>query len=250
MKKTLTVIVPALNEEAHIEDTVDNIISAIGNRFSDYEILLFDDGSTDQTGGIMDRLAKETPAITSIHNETNRGFGYSSNKGVELATMDYVATLPGDNEIHITTINEMFRLVGTADIIIPYTVNTEVRPLLRRIISGLYTFGMNLIFQFQLFYYSGPPIHKRENIRNVAIKTNNFAFISSGLIQLILSGHSFVEVPMYLNVRTHDKNKAITFRNMIDAIVTTSRVIWEVKFSQRKGKYDKFSASKRVIPTN
>ena len=47
MKKTLTVIVPALNEEANIEDTVSNILSAIGNRFDDYEIILVENGSTD-----------------------------------------------------------------------------------------------------------------------------------------------------------------------------------------------------------
>mgnify|MGYP000435643712 CR=1 FL=1 len=161
--------------------------------------------------------------------------------------MDYVATLPGDDEIHITTINEMFRLVGTADIIIPYTVNTEVRPRSRQLISSLYTFGMNRLFHFQLFYYSGPPIHKRENLQKLAIKTNKFAFISSALIQLILSGHSFVEVPMYLNRRAHGKSKALTFRNMVDAIMTTARVVWEVKFSQHRGKYKSFPP-KRVIP--
>ena len=249
MNRSLTVIVPALNEEANIEDTVKNILPAIGNRFDDYEIILVDDGSTDQTGHIMDELSKEVPAIRVVHNGRNRGFGYSSNRGVELARMEYVATLPGDNEIHFTTINEMFRLVGTADIIIPYTVNTEVRPRLRRIITNLYTVTMNLLFQFNLFYYSGPPVHKRENLHKLTVKTNKFAFISSALIQLILSGHSFVEVPMYLNVRTHGKSKALTFRNMVDAVMTTARVVWEVKFSQHRGKYKSFP-TKRVIPEN
>ena len=49
MKPTISVTIPALNEEKNIQFTVENVISAITNKFSDYELLIFDDCSTDNT---------------------------------------------------------------------------------------------------------------------------------------------------------------------------------------------------------
>src|SRR5262249_34356754 len=50
LKPTLSVVIPALDEEANIVDAVKETLDALGDRFSDYEILLFDDGSRDRTG--------------------------------------------------------------------------------------------------------------------------------------------------------------------------------------------------------
>ncbi len=69
---TLSVIVPALNEEANIADAVREATRALGERFSDYELLLFNDGSTDRTGEIMDALALEDPHIRVFHHERQR----------------------------------------------------------------------------------------------------------------------------------------------------------------------------------
>ncbi len=50
MKPTISFVIPALNEEANIANAVREAVAALGDRFRDYELLLFDDGSTDRTG--------------------------------------------------------------------------------------------------------------------------------------------------------------------------------------------------------
>lgn len=246
MEKTITVIVPALNEEANIGDATRNILSAINGYFADYEILLFDDGSIDRTGEIIDSLAAENSKIKAIHNGTNRGFGYNFNKGVELAKMNYISILPGDNEISRRSVEDMFRLVGTADIIVPYTVNTEVRPRARRVISGLYVFVMNLLFDCNLHYYTGPAIHKAELLREIPLKTNDFAFMSAILVRLIRIGHSFIEVPMYIHNRVKGKSKAFKIKNIISVIVTILKLFIEI-YIVGDNRYKKFKIN-RVIP--
>ena len=122
MNKTITVIIPSLNEEANISATVNNVLMALNGRACDYEILLFDDFSTDKTPEIIDALAVENNKIKAIHNDRNMGFGYNFNKGVELARMDYISILPGDNEIEQEGIARMYASLGSADIIVLITL--------------------------------------------------------------------------------------------------------------------------------
>jgi|SRR3972149_478744 len=244
--KTVTVIVPSFNEEENIENTVRHILVAINNNFDDYEVLLFDDGSTDRTGEIIDKLAAENPSIKAIHNGVNRGFGYSYNKGVELASMDYISVLPGDNEIHERSIADMFRLIGDADIIVPYVINTEARPRTRRIVSSLYIFIMNLLFKCDLHYYTGPAILKSEFLKNVPLKTSSFAFMSSVLVRLIRSGQSFIEVPIYLKEQVGRRSKAFRIKNVIGVLWTIAKLFCEVEFTQKE-KYNKFPINRVVL---
>src|SRR2546427_11519710 len=89
-KPTVSVIIPALNEQENLAGAVTTVMEAIGDRFRDYELLIFDDGSTDSTGMIADRLAFENQHIRVIHNLRNMGFGYNFNRGVGLARMEYI----------------------------------------------------------------------------------------------------------------------------------------------------------------
>ena len=228
MKPTISVTIPALNEEKNIQFTVENVISAITNKFSDYELLIFDDCSTDNTGIITDELSKKNEKIKVIHNPKTMGFGYNYRKGVELAQYDYISMIPGDNEISSDSINEMFSLVAKADIVIPYTVNYWIRPLTRQIISRLFTVFMNFLFGLNLKYYNGPVIHKKEIIKSIPLTTDSFAFQAEALIKSIKSGHSFVQVGMYLQEREYGKSKAFKLKNILGVIRTVLRLLWKI----------------------
>ena len=72
-KPTLSVVVPAYNEEENLSKAVENLLSAVKNKCGDYEILIFNDCSKDKTGVIADKLASKNKKIKAIHNERNRG---------------------------------------------------------------------------------------------------------------------------------------------------------------------------------
>ncbi len=156
------------------------------------------------------------------------GFGYNYRRGVELANFDYISMVPGDDEISAHSIKEMYGLVGTADIIIPYTLNYQIRPLARRCLSFLFTKTLNLLFNLKLNYYNGPVIHKREIIRSIALFTNSFAFQAEALIKLIRAGHSYVQVGMLLSERRHGKSKALRLKNILGVLKTIIALFIEV----------------------
>ncbi len=71
----LSVVLPAHNEEAVLAATITRCVEVLAVVAPDYEVLVVDDGSTDQTGQIADALAADNPRIRVIHNRPNRGYG-------------------------------------------------------------------------------------------------------------------------------------------------------------------------------
>ena len=70
----LSVFFPAYNEEKNITQTVNKATAVLKKIASKYEIIIVDDGSTDKTGEIADRLAKEQEFVTVIHHQQNQGY--------------------------------------------------------------------------------------------------------------------------------------------------------------------------------
>jgi dolichol-phosphate mannosyltransferase len=229
LKPTISVIIPALDEEGNIEATVDEVLDAIGGRFSDCEILIFDDGSSDRTGAITDELAAKDKRVKVTHNKRTMGLGYNYKKGVELAKHDYVILVPGDNQITRDSMIRMFDLINKADIVIPYIDNYWIRPLSRQGISRLFTKIMNLLFWLDLSYYNGPVIHRREIIQKLApIVSNGFVYQAEILTRLIKSGHSFVEVGMQIRERGSGASKAFSLNNIMSVVRAIAGLMWEI----------------------
>jgi glycosyltransferase involved in cell wall biosynthesis len=74
---TLSVVVPAYNEEDNIADTIQMIKSGIPGSPAGFEIIIVDDGSTDSTGDIVHGLALHDDSIKHVVHDTNRGKGAS-----------------------------------------------------------------------------------------------------------------------------------------------------------------------------
>ena len=120
---TITLIVPALNEEALIVETVEQILHVVENRFGDYEVLLINDGSTDATGRLMDELAARHARVRALHNPANIGLGASYHLGVAHARHQYVMLLCGDGGMPASSLPAIFDRIGAADIVVPYCEN-------------------------------------------------------------------------------------------------------------------------------
>lgn len=240
--KSLSIIIPAYNEETNLESAVKDMVMAVNlakDVIKDYEILIFNDCSTDKTGEIADRLAKENKNIRVIHNPKNRGLGYNYRKGTELAKNKFIIMVPGDNEIKTDSVRGMFKLFGRADIIISYIGNPEIRPLSRQLISKAFVKLMNFLFGLRLKYYNGVCLIRKDLLRKVRMTTHGFAYMAEILVGLIRSGSSFIEIPFYLQPRKYGKSAAFRLKNVMSVAKTIIQLFWEVYFKERE-KYSKY----------
>lgn len=231
MRPSITVIIPAYNEAGNIENTTLSILRGLNNLgFENFEILIFDDASTDGTGKIADNLARDNNHIKIIHNKPNKGFGYNYQKGVELALYDHVVMFPGDNVITESSVQELLSKTGEADIIISYVVNTKLRTLPRRAISRAFTILVNFLFDLKVTYYNGSPIIKTHLVRMTTRTTSGFAYMAEILVQLIKSGHNYIEIPTYIQPRTYGKSTALKPKNFYSVGKTLLNLFWRIHF--------------------
>lgn len=242
--KTITIIVPALNEEANIRNTYHEIMDVLQSQFVDYEILIFNDGSIDKTGDIINELANENPHVKAIHNKTNMGIGYNYLTGIKMAMMNYTVLIPGDNEYISSSIKKMFKFTGYADIVTAFSINMESRPYIRRILSRLYTLLINTIFNLELNYYNGMVIHRKDILQKSNAATFGFAYQSLILTQLLKSGCTFIEVGVYLRPRLAGRSTALKLKNIVSVLISVAKHWFKIYLFERK-KYNLIG--KRII---
>lgn len=96
----LSVIIPAFNASQWIREAVASVSA---QDFTDWELVVVDDGSTDETAAIVDRLAAEDSRISAVHRR-NAGPGVARNAGIDLARGDYLLFLDSDDKLASPTV--------------------------------------------------------------------------------------------------------------------------------------------------
>jgi dolichol-phosphate mannosyltransferase len=92
----LSIVIPAYNEEASIQKSIETIYTELNKHTISHEILVINDNSKDKTESILKSLIIEIPTLTYINNSGPNGFGYAVRKGLENYSGDCVAIMMGD----------------------------------------------------------------------------------------------------------------------------------------------------------
>jgi glycosyltransferase involved in cell wall biosynthesis len=223
-RRTISVVVPALNEERDVRAAVAEAIAAVSPLFHDYEIICVDDGSTDRTGAIMDELAASDPHVRVIHNARPHNFGGAFKKGLAAARHDYVLCVPGDNENPREAVVPLLERVGEADMVLSYP-ERKVRSAHRNAISGVYTGVVNALFGLRVRYFNGTVVHRRDLLRQISIETDSFAYQTEAIVKLLARGATFVEVG--ITSRPHaaaHRTSAFRLENLVGVGLTLARL--------------------------
>jgi dolichol-phosphate mannosyltransferase len=238
MKKSssVSVIVPALNEQALIGEVVQEVLEQIENHFSDYEIILVDDGSSDDTGQIMDSIAAANKRVQVIHNSPNLGFGKSFREGCKVATKEYIMLLCGDGGLPASSLPAIIDKIGTADIVIPYMTNLrEIKTPFRYFLSRLYTLILNQLSGLNLQYFNGLPVNRRALLDSIELTSGGFGFQAEMLVKLIKSDHTYVEIGV-LGAEKTNRSVAMRFNNWVSVARTVMHLFSQIRKASVSGK--------------
>ena len=226
---SLSVLVPAFNEEGNLEGTVDRLVRALNTSVEDFEIIVVNDGSSDGTRDVANRLSKQYEQLRVFHNDRNMGLGYCYALGISAATKASFVYIPGDNTWPYRSFVELVGNLGKADIVTSYSTNPDVRSGVRRVVSALYTRVLNVLFGHRMQYYNGLTIYPISFLKSIRITTYGFGFQAETLLRALRRGLSFIEVALPIDERMAGRSKAVSAANIASVVKTICHMYWELR---------------------
>lgn len=153
LNSSISVIIPAYNEEKTIEKALLAVDDFLVKNFANYEIILVDDASNDNTHNIASKLSRRITNLTIIKNSRNRGKGYSVKKGVFCAGSEYIVFSDADLSTPLDELSGFMNYLNDgADIVIGSRALRDSRIMKKQIITRR-TMGrvFNLLIKIFLF---------------------------------------------------------------------------------------------------
>ena len=114
---SFSVLMPTFNQCAFIRRAISSLLQ---QTYSHWELIIINDGSTDATKNfIADYLSD--PRIKYLENDTNRGLGYSLNRGIDTASCDYIAYLPSDDLFYGNHLETLAQALSKPDAVLAFS---------------------------------------------------------------------------------------------------------------------------------
>src|SRR5262249_12063244 len=137
--RDLSVFFPAHNEAESLARTVTSAVTALERLgLQDLEIILVDDGSTDGTAAIAQRLAAKDSRIRLVHHPMNRGYGAALRSGFAAARRDWIFYTDSDGQFDLSDIDRLLPYARDFDAVVGYRIRRSDHPM-RRVNQALWS---------------------------------------------------------------------------------------------------------------
>lgn len=142
---SLSAVLPAHNEEENIEATVNQCVSYLEKNVGTYEVIVVNDGSSDNTRSIVGEIMSGNPSVILVNHEVNRGYGGALLSGFEKASLDYIFFMDSDGQFDISDLDRMLPSVNESDVLIGYRED-RADSVLRSLNAWLYAMYIYIMF--------------------------------------------------------------------------------------------------------
>lgn len=195
---SISLVLPAYNEAENIEPMIAEAIPALEANADDYEIIVVDDGSSDETASVTKRVMEEHPHVRLIQHPVNQGFGAAVFSGFTNAVKDWIFYTDADRQFVLSELERFVPLMDQADLIAGYRAPRR-DPFLRVFYGKGWSMLCTLLFGYTVRDVDcGFKLFRREIIRELAprIASRGATFSIEWLVRAKRSGYRFVELPV------------------------------------------------------
>lgn len=234
---SLSVVLPAYNEEANIGSMIEDVVRVIGSLVDDYEIVVVDDGSRDQTAARVREKAVEYPQVRLISHEVNRGYGAAVFTGLTGATKDLIFFTDSDRQFVIEEIKEFLPLIleDKADLVAGYRP-TRSDPFHRKLFGWGWSALMALLFGYTVRDVDCAfKLFRRQVVEAVSdqIASGGATFSIEFLVRAKRAGFRFRELPVSHRPRLAGSQTGARLDVISRAFREMLRLRWRLWFGER-----------------
>lgn len=179
---SLSLIMAAFNEGDSIEPAVRRALSVLERGGYEFEIIIIDDGSTDRTGAIAERMAAEDRRVRVLHNERNLNYGISLQRGIAAARCDWVLHNGMDLPLAPEDIDRFTDYFADADVVVARRANLAAHPPWRRLTSRVNNLLLRALFRPRTSDLNFVQFYRRSFAQSVHLVSTSPAFVTPELI--------------------------------------------------------------------
>jgi glycosyltransferase involved in cell wall biosynthesis len=181
---------------------VNSALTVMEKLDADFEVIVVDDGSSDETARIADEIACRDNRVRVVHHETNLGYGSALQSGFKAATKDLVFYTDGDGQFDISEMPPLLELMDHYDIVTCYRLDRK-DPIVRKINAWCWTKLVCLLFRLKIRDIDCAfKLYKREIFDNIELSSTGALIDTEVLARAIRKGYSITQVGVHHYPRT------------------------------------------------
>lgn len=230
----ISIILPAYNEAENISIVVTDIINCMQFLSWDYEIIIVNDGSIDNSIGVIGSLIKN-PQIKSVNHSENRGYGAALRSGFHVATMPWIFFMDSDRQFDIREITKLSKYTNDFDMVIGYRKNRQDN-MLRKLNATIFNLAVNLLFGLWLKDIDCAfKLIRREIIDTIKLESNGALINTELLVKTKRLGYKIKQLPVSHHPRPKGEQSGANVKVILRAIKEiilfrlTGRTVWGTK---------------------
>lgn len=222
---SISIIIPAFNEEGNIEWVIKDTLKSLPVFFKDFEIMVIDDGSKDSTGKIIDTLSQNNKYIKVIHQK-NGGYSKAMLTGIQKASKEFTAYMPADGQFLIEDMRHCFEVMRNNDLVLGYRGGRPDYTTYRMILSYGYLLLLALLFNFKYIDVGWVNIWNTKKLQKLKLEGAGGIFILTEIVVKFQKlGYKIVEAPSYYRVRRSGEVKNAKF-NVVKDTLFNALILW------------------------
>jgi hypothetical protein len=211
---SVTAFFPAYNDAATIGTLVEYVDRVLALATPDYEIVVINDGSTDETAAALAGAQVRIPRLRVLTNERNRGYGAALRAGFAAATKEFVFYTDGDGQYDPTELLELLPHAPGADWVNGFKIRRG-DGIYRDLLGRAYRTVATLLFGLKIRDVDCDfRLIRRSVLAQLSLTSNSGSICAEMVYQLHQAGARFVEVPVMHYPRVAGRSQFLSVRRV------------------------------------
>lgn len=226
---SISVFFPCYNEQDNVAKVAEQAIQVLEGLHADYEIILVDDGSSDHTAAVADRIAAGNERVRVIRHPQNRGYGAALQSGFRAATKELVFYTDGDAQFDLKELPPLLPLMKEYDIVSCYRMDRKDTAL-RRLNGWLWTKMNGVLFSLNVRDIDCAfKLYKRTVFDNIKMESQGALIATEILARAVRKGYTVAQRGVHHYPRTAGRetggNPKVILRAFKELIKLRGRIV-------------------------
>jgi glycosyltransferase involved in cell wall biosynthesis len=212
---SISVFFPAYNDANSIGKLVSDALEILPALTDDYEVIVVNDGSTDETAAVLRELAQERGRVRVVTHETNQGYGAALQSGFRAASKDLIFYTDGDGQYDVRELPRLFSLLTKdVDVVNGYKLERADK-INRKIVGGSYNRLAHLLFSLPVRDVDCDfRLIRREFSDKITLSSRSGSICVELVYRLNKAGARFAEVGVSHYARQFGQSQFFTVRRV------------------------------------